>query len=576
MKGFFPFLEWLQNYKRSFFSKDLLAGVTVGIILVPQGMAYAMIAGLPPVYGLYASLFPIVVYALLGTSRQLAIGPVAMDSLLVAAGLGTLAISGIENYIAMAMLLAFLVGAMQLLLGFFRMGFLVNFMSKPVISGFTSAAAFIIMFSQLKHLLGTNIPGSNQFHILIRNAFRNIGEANPYDVMIGVLGILFIILLRKFNKKILAILLVVVLGVIAVFAFNLESKGVKLVGNVPKGLPSFKIHAFNLESIKALWPIALAVAFVGYLEAISIGKGIEEKNNTDTIRPNQELIALGTTNIVGSFFQSLPVTASFSRSAINNELGAKTQISSIVSVLLVLITLLFLTPLFYYLPNAVLASIIMVSVFSLIDFSYARSLWENRKDEFMVLLATFCITLFIGIKEGILIGILISLLLMVYRTSKPHFAVLGRIKGTDYFKNINRFSEDIEIEDEVLALRFDSQLYFGNKGFFKTELYRQIEKKGPKLKYIILNAEAINYMDSTATHMLRNVVADLKDRGLEFKLARVNGPLRDLLYKSGLINDIGEENIFVRTFEACDNCKNHGGKTQMQNKIALQSKNHPI
>lgn len=573
MQRFFTFLQWLPNYNKSFITKDLVAGLTVGIILVPQGMAYAMIAGLPPVYGLYAALFPILIYALLGTSRQLAVGPVAMDSLLVAAGLGTLVISGLENYIAMVMLLAFMVGAMQMLLGVLRMGFLVNFMSKPVISGFTSAAAFIIIFSQLKHLLGVNIEKNNQFHVLIGNAFNKFSETNPYDFTIGIVGILLIIILRKLNKKMLSILLVVVLGILAVFVFNLESKGVKLVGDVPKGLPSFSFHNLNIQSLKELWPIALTLAFVGYLEAISIGKGIQENNNTDTINPNKELIALGTSNMVGSFFQSMPISASFSRSAINNELGAKTPISAVVSVLFVLVTLLFLTPLFYYLPNAVLASIIMVSVFGLINFSYAKNLWKHRKDEFFILLATFLITLFIGIKEGILIGVLIALLLMVYRTSKPHFAVLGRVKGTNYFKNVNRFSENIETYKEVLVLRFDAQIYFGNQDYFKKELYKKIEQKGNALKHVILNAEAINYIDSTGAQMLKQVVVDLKSKEIAFKLARVNGPTRDILYKTGLMKEIGKENIFVRTFEACDCCQNLSDKTEMQSKIALQTGN---
>ncbi len=278
MQRFIPFLDWVSKYNKGFLLKDLIAGLTVGVILIPQGMAYAMVAGLPPVYGLYASVFPVLVYLFLGTSRQLAIGPVAMDSLLVAAGLGTLAITGVENYIAMAIFLAFLVGAIQLLLGLFRMGFLVNFLSRPVISGFTSGAALIIIFSQLKHLLGTDIEKSIKFHQLVINAFDKFAETNLYDFTIGVAGILIIVLLKKWNKKIPSILIVVVFGILAVYFLDLQQFGVKIVGEIPYGLPDFQVPNFNFKNAMDLWPIALTLALVGYLEAISIGKAIEEKN----------------------------------------------------------------------------------------------------------------------------------------------------------------------------------------------------------------------------------------------------------------------------------------------------------
>lgn len=550
MRRFLPFLDWLPKYNKNLFRKDLVAGITVGIILIPQGMAYAMIAGLPPVYGLYASLFPILVYAFLGTSRQIAVGPVAMDSLLVAAGLGALAITGIENYILMALLLAFMIGAFQLLLGFFRMGFLVNFMSRPVISGFTSAAAVIIIFSQLKHLLGTDIASSNIFHQLVINAFQHILETNIYDFGIGIIGILIIISFKIWFKRFPAILLVVVLSSLAVYFFNLETYGVKVVGEVPAGLPSFNVHNFSWEKIRSIWPIALTLALVGYLEAISIGRAFEEKNKEETIDPNQELIALGASNMVGSFFQSYSVTASFSRSAINYEAGAKTTVAALISVIMVALTLLFLTPLFYNLPNAALASIIMVSVFGLIDLSYPQKLWKQRKDEFMVLLMTFLITLFVGIVQGILIGVLLSLLLMVYRTSKPHFAVLGSIKGTDYYKNIDRFGEEAEVRRDLLIVRFDSQLYFGNSSYFKSQLFKFINAKGKSLDAVILNAEAINYIDSSASTMLIGVIEEIHQRNIEFYIAGATGPIRDIIFKSGIINCLDKEFLFVKIKEA--------------------------
>jgi SulP family sulfate permease len=571
MQKYIPLLEWLPKYKRSNLLKDSIAGFTVGIILVPQAMAYAMIAGLPPVYGLYTALVPVLMYVFLGTSKQISVGPVAMDSLLVAAGLGALAITGIENYIAMAIFLAFLVGAIQLLLGLFKMGFLVNFLSKPVISGFTSAAAIIIIFSQLKHLLGAPIQDSNHFHQLVINIFQNIKATNVYDLTIGIIAILAIILLKKWNRKIPSILLVVVLGILLVYFLKLEDYGVKIAGLIPTGLPSFSVPEFNLEKALDLWPMAITIALVGYLEAISIGKALEEKVEEETIEANQELLALGVSNMVGSFFQSYTSTASFSRSAINGASGAKTNLSALFGVLLVVGTLLFLTPIFYFLPNAALASIIMVSVFGLIDLDYAKQLWDKCKDEFAILLITFLITLFVGIPQGILIGVLSSLLLMVYRTSKPHFAILGNIKGTDYYKNVNRFADEIINRDDLLIVRFDAQLYFGNCGFFKNQLYKEIDKKGIPLKVIILNAEAINYIDSSGAQILTKVIRETHQKNIQFYIAGAIGPTRDVIFNSSIIEELRKEFLFVRIKEAVAFYDDPNTILALRDKIAFQN-----
>ncbi|WP_340157107.1 sulfate permease [uncultured Maribacter sp.] len=552
MKNIFPFLDWISSYKKTDFVKDLLAGITVGIVLVPQGMAYAMIAGLPPVHGLYASLFPVLVYALLGTSRKIAVGPVAMDSLLVAVGLGTLVITGVENYIKMVVVLALMVGVIQFLLGVLRMGFLVNFLSKPVISGFTSAAAIIIVFSQMKHLLGISVVGSNRIYKTVINIFYKLGEINYVDFSIGLVGIALLLGFKKWAKNIPGILIIVVLGIVAVYFFQLEAYGIKLVGNVPSGLPSFIMPTLNIEDVKQLAPIAIALALVGYLEAISIGKAIEDKTGEDTIKANQELIALGSSNIVGSFFQGYPVTASFSRSAISFDAGTKTNLSAIFSVILVVLTLLFLTPLFKFLPNAILASIIMVSVVKLIDIKYFKYLWSNRKDEFFVMLVTFLITLFIGITQGILIGVLCSLLLMVYRTSKPHFVEIGNIGNSDYYKNVIRFADEVVVRNDLLIVRFDSQLYFGNSAYFKKQLLKHIKAKGPALKGIILNAESINYIDATAADMLTKLIHDIRERELQFYIAGAIGPTRDIIFSTGIIKELQREFLFVKTKEAVD------------------------
>jgi SulP family sulfate permease len=567
-----PFLQWVKTYKKSYFTKDLVAGLTVGIVLVPQAMAYAMIAGLPPVYGLYAAFLPVLTYMFLGTSRKVGVGPVAMDSLLVAAGLGTLAITGPEQYIVMVAVLAFLVGAIQLILGVLRMGFLVNFLSKPVISGFTSAAAIIIIFSQLKHLLGTAAPSSSTFHTLLIGAWKHAGEINLYTLLIGGLGILFIVLFKRLSPRIPGILIVVVSAMIAAYFFKVEDYNVALVGAVPSGLPSFVLPDLQWTTLEDLWPIALALALVGYLEAISIGKALEVKSGEETMDPNQELLALGSSNIVGSFFQAYPVTASFSRSAINEQTGAKTNLAAFFSVILVVLTLLFLTPIFQFLPNAVLASIIMVSVFSLIDVGYAKNLWMNRRDEFVVLFITFLATLFLGIKEGIFIGMLGSLLLMVYRTSNPHFAVLGNIKNSDYYKNIQRFADEIEVRDDLLIVRFDAQLYFGNATFFKAELLKHVKHKGAELKGVILNAEAINYIDSTAADMLTKTIHEIHTLGLQFYIAGAIGPTRDIIFSSGIINELHREYLFVKTKEAVAFFDDPKAVSEVSSRVAYENR----
>ena len=549
----------------------MLAGITVAVLLIPQGMAYALIAGLPPIYGLYASLTPQIVYAFLGTSRQLAVGPVAMDSLLVAAGLSALSIVEPSQYIQMAILLALLVGAIQLLLGLFRMGFIVSFLSKPVISGFTSAAAIIIGFSQLKHLLGIQLSQSNQLHIVIESILQSNVPVHFATLIIGVLSVVLILLIKNWNRKIPSALIAVVLGISWVYFNGLDKQGVAVVGLIPQGLPSFQTPVFEMDTIKQLLPTALTLALVAFMEAISVAKAIEENQKEHTVDPNQELIALGSSNIVGSFFQSYPTTGGFSRTAVNDQAGVKTGMAALITALIVGLTLMFFTQWFYYLPKAVLASIIIVAVVNLIDFKFAVRLYNKRKDEFAILVLTFLATLFLGITKGIGMGIVISLLLLVYRASKPHHAFLGRIGKTNYFKNINRFPDEVVQRDDLIILRFDAQLFFGNIQYFKELVSRAIEEKENTVKGFIINMRAVNYIDSTASEQLYELILSLQQKGIRVMVVGAIGPARDLLIKSKIIKILKKQNLFITSGDATDDFDGVAAKTALQKKLSRQS-----
>ena len=549
----------------------MLAGITVAVLLIPQGMAYALIAGLPPIYGLYASLTPQIVYAFLGTSRQLAVGPVAMDSLLVAAGLSALSIVEPSQYIQMAILLALLMGAIQLLLGLFRMGFIVSFLSKPVISGFTSAAAIIIGLSQLKYLLGIQLSQSNQLHIVIESILQSNVPVHFATLIIGVLSVVLILLIKNWNRKIPSALIAVVLGISWVYFNGLDKQGVAVVGLIPQGLPSFQTPVLEMDTIKQLLPTALTLALVAFMEAISVAKAIEENRKEHIVDPNQELIALGSSNIVGSFFLSYPTTGGFSRTAVNDQAGAKTGMAALITALIVGLTLMFFTQWFYYLPKAVLASIIIVAVVNLIDFKFAVRLYKKRKDEFAILVLTFLATLFLGITKGIGMGIVISLLLLVYRASKPHHAFLGRIGKTNYFKNINRFPDEVVQRDDLIILRFDAQLFFGNIQYFKELVSKAIEENENTVKGFIINMRAVNYIDSTASEQLYELILSLQQKGIRVMVVGAIGPARDLLIKSKIIKILKKQNLFITSGDATDDFDGVAEKTALQKKLSRQS-----
>lgn len=551
LNAFVPALSWLKNYSKDQLKGDLSAGLTVGVMLIPQGMAYAMIAGLPPIYGLYASTLPLIIYALLGTSRQLAVGPVAMVSLLTAAGIGVLAEGGTETYIMMAITLAFLVGVIQLLLGLFRLGFLVNFLSHPVISGFTSAAALIIGLSQLKHLLGVNLERSHYVHEIVLEALGQLGAINWATFGIGIAGIALIMGVKKINKAIPGPLLAVLFGILAVWGLGLVDQGVKIVGTVPEGLPSFSLPSFNLTTILALLPIALAISLVSFMESIAVAKAIQAKHKNYKVVPNQELIALGLANVGGSFLQAYPVTGGFSRTAVNDQAGAKTGMASIISALLIVTTLLFLTPLFYFLPKAILASVIMVAVFGLIDIKEPIHLWRADRSDFWMLVITFIATLGLGIEQGIGVGVILSLAMIIFETTRPHIAQLGKVPGTHFYRNRERFGQ-VEIRKDLLIVRFDAQLYFANLNVFRERIDEWMAAKGPALEALIINAESINTLDSSALHLLEDLLEDLKARNCQLLFTGVKGPVRDALVKGHLVSKIGTDNFFMSVQEAVD------------------------
>jgi SulP family sulfate permease len=553
LKKRMPLLDWFPNYQKDWLRGDISAGLTVGVMLIPQGMAYASIAGLPPVYGLYASIIPIIIYAIFGTSRQLAVGPVAMVSLLTAITIGGLGAMPLTAYIGYALLLAFMVGILQLALGIFRLGFLVNFLSHPVLSGFTSAAAIIIGLSQLKHLLGINIPGSQNIVVVVTNAVRNLGSINWITVGIGLIGIGLIVGAQKIKKTFPGQLLAVVFGILVVSIFNL-GKGelaVDIIRDIPSTLPEFGIPLISMDKVRLLFPMALTIALVSFMESIAVAKAIQIKHRNYKVEANQELMALGMANIIGSLFQSYPTTGGFSRTAVNDQAGARTTLASIISALLILLTLLFLTPLFYNLPKAILASVIMVAVFGLIDVREAKYLWMSNRNDFFLLLVTFLSTLLLGIEWGIGIGVVLSLVMLIYKTTKPHVAILAKVPGTHFYRNIARFNTLVP-RKELLIFRFDAEVYFANTNYFKEQLADFVRDKKEDLKLIIIDGESINGIDSTGIHMLQEVINTYEAMGIAMTFTGIKGPVRDAMEKGGVMKQIGYDNCFMSIQEAVD------------------------
>ncbi|WP_373496385.1 SulP family inorganic anion transporter [Aquiflexum sp.] len=543
-KRYLPILDWLPQYKSSELQGDLTAGLTVGIMLIPQGMAYAMLAGLEPIHGLYAVTVPLLLYAIFGTSRQLAVGPVAMVSLLTAAGIAGLNASSPEQYLLYALTLAFLVGMIQFGMGILRLGFVVNFLSHPVINGFTSAAAIIIGLSQVKHLFRIDLPNSEHIQEMAVAIFQNIGEIHWITFGIGLIGIIIIKYGKKIHKSFPAPLVAVIVGIALVSGFDLAGLGVKIVGDVPSGLPSFSSPSFDLTTWKTLFPIAFTISLVGFAESFAVAKTIQAKHKNYRLDSNQELVGLGIANFGAAFFQGYPVTGGFSRTAVNNDAGAKTTMASIISAFLIVLTLLFFTGLFYNLPSAILAAVVLVAVSGLIDLKQPVHLWHKDKSDFSMLIATFVITLTLGIEIGIISGMALSLLVVVYRASRPHMAQLGRVPGTNIFRNIDRF-QNLEIKEHLLMIRIDGPIYFANVEYIKDKLEKWILERNEKVKMIVFNMESVTNIDSTGAHELNDWIVTWRKSGMDVCMSSIKGPVRDVLNRWALLEGVGADHIFL-------------------------------
>ncbi len=551
------FSDWVTNYQRENLGGDINAGITVGVMLIPQGLAYALVAGMPPIYGLYATLIPLIVYALLGTSGQLAVGPVAMVSLLVATGVAPFAEAGSEAYIQLALLLALLVGAIQLGLGLLRFGFVTNFLSHPVLSGFTSAVSLIIAASQLKHLTGISIPSEGNILDTLVYIGGHLGNIHGPTIAIGLGGMAIIVAIKRFYPKIPGGVVALLLAILITWQAGLHEMGVAIVGSVPAGLPSFTTDFLSFSNAKMLFPTALAIALVGYLESIAVAKAFASKHNY-SIDPSRELVALGLANVFGSFFRSFPTTGGLARTAVNNDAGAKTGLASLLSVGVVGLALLFFTPLFTYLPKALLASVIVIAVSGLIDIKEIKYLWKVNKTDLGLLMATGLAALFLGIEEGILVGVILSLLAFIQQASKPQMARLGQLAGTETFRNVDRFPDAVTTPG-VVIFRIDASLFFGNIDTVRDAIEAVTPNTdGPNNpEVLVLDLYPVNRVDSSALHVLTKLHETLRSRKVKLFFSGVKGPVRDAMKASGLDAEVGTDHFYNSVFDASESAKRH-------------------
>ena len=556
VKQFFPFLAWFPMDGATI-RADLVAGITVALVLIPQSMAYAQLAGLPAYFGLYASFLPVMVAALWGSSKQLGTGPVAVVSLLTAVAVGAalqsqlpkIGVSSIdamtqeqliEFYVPLAVLLALLVGLFQLTLGVLKLGVVVNFLSHPVIVGFTNAAAMVIGLSQLNKIFGVSKERSDFFLGDIWGVLQQIGATHWETLVMGVLAFVIMMGTKKYLPKLPGVLMAVAVTTLLSWGLDVPGMGGAVVGSIPEGLPTIKVPTINLEVLGILFTSAIVISMVGFMEAISIAKAMAAKTK-DKVDPNQELIGQGLGNIVGSFSQAYPASGSFSRSAVNLNAGAKTGMSSVYTAALVVITLLFLTPLLYHLPKAVLAAVIMMAVIGLINFKAFKHAWIANKHDGVASVVTFVATLGFAphLDKGIMIGALLALGLYLYSTMKPRVAILGRYAdGT--LRDIR--VHDLPQDNRIVVLRFDGSLYFANVSYFEEAVLEALCAR-PDVKYFLVVGDAINSLDASGEEMLHQLVSRLKDNGVTLVFSGLKRQIHGVMQRTGLFGHIGAENI---------------------------------
>lgn len=530
IKKYNPFII-NKSYNQNLLKKDFISGLTLFVMLVPQGMAYAMLAGLPPVMGLYASTLPLLIYALFASSRHLSVGPTAITSLLVFSGVSALGKPGTSEYINLVILLALMVGVFQLILAVLKMGFIVKYISPAVLGGYTSAAAIIIGLSQLKHLVGIELGTYFQIHLILLDVVKGIPNIHWLTLFIGGCSIVFLLLLKKIDARIPGALLLIVLAILCVYYLGLHERGVQIVREVPGGFPTLKLPTITLEAVRQLILPALTIALLGFMESLTIGKTIAEKEKYK-INPNRELSALGLSNFLGSFFQILPINGSFSRSAVNHQSGGATQMVSIFTGLLMIITLQFFTSYFYYLPNTVLAAVIIVAVYKLVDFKQVRKMFNIKAVDGWSWLVTFAATLVIGIQWGIIIGVVFNTVLLISRISRPNVVEVGYLEKEKIFRDVNRFPHAITRED-LIIVRIDSSIHYSNTSYLEEKLKEFMGLK-PHAKLFIIDFSGVNDMDAPSFKYLEEMIEQLKkEKGISLYFVGMKGPIRDTADKAG-------------------------------------------
>lgn len=550
LQKYLPVFNVLKEYSATDFKSDAVAGLTVGIVLIPQGMAYAVIAGLPPIYGLYAGLLPLLIYPFLATSRHLSVGPVALDMLILSAGLGLLAGDDLSQKITLAVLIAMMTGIFQIAMGLMNLGFIFNLFSRPVISGFTIAAPIIIIASQLGTLLNIDLESSQYIYEIAMQLFIHIQDIHWPTLLASVLFIGLLILFKKTTPRLPESVVVVVITLVVASFINLDAWGIQEVETIPQGLPSFDLHWPGFELIKELAPTALTLSLIQFMTIASLAKAFSRRYEY-SVNPNQELIAIGSSNLIGGMFSSLPVSASFSRSAINEQSGGRTALTNWFAAALIFLTLLFLTPVFEILPMPLLAAIIVVSVSSLIDVKEIKFLFNTKRRDAIVALITFLSVLVIGIQEGIIIGIISSVVAILIKLGKPTVAELGIIPDTRTFKNLKRFEEASQIPG-ILILRIDASFSFVNAQFFKNFILEQSIDRDKHTQYVIIDGSTIGDLDVSAIDTLVMIIDTLNEHGIELYISGLIGPVRDVIWDANMSTIFKHDRFFNTVHEAVE------------------------